>query len=301
MHCIERVWNFLLNVLLSSQLHFFFKTWNGFLKGNLSLQGGPERFFSLHIARGSHLSITYSKSLQLSFVTWRKIRKFPVLMQAIFTFKMSHFLFHFTQKHSYCRRRLIEQMCSFSTSSDALTDFPSGPSWIIPSTTAASSYGHRAMHQHFWQLNCLAQQHDNGQYGDKVLKQPFSPKKILCSPPRCTDQGKNCHCLLTAKKVASNGLWKGQQNQWICQEGKHRLSWVFNQLAVEPSVRARLVCAPERRRRREKGQLCPWDFKQTMMLNLDFIREIGLEKDFGFLNFLLKVFSYPQLPLQSLI
>ena len=56
-----------------------------------------------------------------------------------------------------------------------------------------------------------------------------------------TDTERNCCCLLSAKKVAPNGLWKGQKNQWICQEGKRRLSWVFNQLAVEPSVRARLV------------------------------------------------------------
>lgn len=71
------------------------------------------------------------------------------------------------------------------------------------------------------------------------------------------------------------------------------MSWVFNQLVVEPSVRARLVCAPERKRRRERGQLRPWDFKQTMLLSLDFIREIGLEKDLNFFNFLLQVLLSP--------
>lgn len=97
------------------------------------------------------------------------------------------------------------------------------------------------------------------------------------------------------------GFGKDSRISGFAKRGKHRLSWVFNQLAVEPSVRARLVCAPERKRRRERGQLCPRDFKQTMLLNLDFIREIGLERDFGFLNFLLRVLSYSQLPLESLI
>lgn len=71
---------------------------------------------------------------------------------------------------------------------------------------------------------------------------------------------------------------------------KGRAGFLINP-GVEPSVRARLVCAPERMVRRPRAQLCPRDFKQTTPLFSDSIREIGLEEDLG--NFPLAVHPCP--------
>lgn len=83
------------------------------------------------------------------------------------------------------------------------------------------------------------------------------------------------HCLLSAKSVASNGLWKGQQNQWICKEGKQT---VFNLLFVKPSVGARFVCGPEVKKV-GKEPIMSLRLK-TVLLYLDFIGEFRLQKDF---------------------
>lgn len=98
---------------------------------------------SLPVAWGSHLGITFSKSLQLSFVTWAKIRTFTIPVQVIFAFKMSNFLYYSVQKHSFLQEKGEQQRTCSRVHSNSSAPFFWG--------------GRRAMHQHFWQFKCLAQ------------------------------------------------------------------------------------------------------------------------------------------------
>lgn len=143
-------------------------------------------------------------SLQLSFVAFLLLK---LVISPFVAYKIG--------------KRLSEQMCSFSTTANAL-DFLSVPHEWFSHRTAAAFYGRRTMHHHLWQLNCHAQSHNNRQYGDKVLTQPLLPKNIM-HPSRMhwlVIYWEVCRCLLSAKSMASNGLWKWPQNRWICQEGK---------------------------------------------------------------------------------
>lgn len=156
-------------------------------------------FFSLPVARGPRF-----KSLQLSSVAFLLLK---LVISPFVAYKIG--------------KRLSEQMCSFSTTANAL-DFLSVPHEWFSHRTAAAFYGRRTMHHHLWQLNCHAQSHNNRQYGDKVLTQPLLPKNIM-HPSRMhwlVIYWEVCHCLLSAKSMASNGLWKWPQNRWIWQEGK---------------------------------------------------------------------------------
>lgn len=107
---------------------------------------------------------------------------------------------------------------------------------------------------------CLAQYN---RQGDDKLKQSCSTKiytaildahsghTVHCGRKK---EKKNCRCLQSAKSVASDVPWKGQQNQWICPggvEGWYNMRF-FNCL-VEFSVSTRLVC---RRRGGVRGSNC---------------------------------------------
>lgn len=136
----------------------------------------------------------------------------------------------------------------------------------------------------------------------KYSASPFLPKNIM-QPPFLkwrTDQSygeKTVTACYLPRRWLLMGFGKDSKISGFAKRGKW--GWVGFLIILL------LVCAPERRRRwwwrREKGQLCPWDFKQTMLLNLDFIREIGLEKDFERKIKKSKVLSYPQPPLLSLV
>lgn len=55
--------------------------------------------------------------------------------------------------------------------------------------------------------------------------------------------------------------------------GRHSQSWVFNRL-----VSTILVCASEKKKsRRKRSRLCPREFKQMILLNLDLIRKTELK------------------------
>lgn len=167
--------------LLSIQWHFLHLKW--IFNSELVSSRWPRKIsLSLPVAWGSHLGITFSKSPQLSFVTWAKIRTFTIPVQVNFTFKMSNFLYYFIQKHSFLQEK------RWTT-----TDLLSGPQERF------SPIFFLAAEQCINMSDNLSALLSNEQYSDNVLSQPTLPQNII--QPSLMHRA--CHHLLSAKKVAS--------------------------------------------------------------------------------------------------
>lgn len=131
-------------------------------------------------------------------------------------------------------------MCSFSAASEALK------------TPAFNSNGSPARLQSLFRQPGHASTsltvnsvHNKWEYGDKAFPQPSYLRNIM--------QPSHWHVPETARKLSLPrwilmGFGKDSKFSGFAKQGnKHRLTWVFNHLIVEPSVRTRLVCAPERK------------------------------------------------------